>query len=157
RAGVLARPPLAPPLPDPRGVSGGTRLAGGESARPVPAGGDPDGGTDRRGDDLDRLGLLAPRQPHRFPGCPVRGDLLCALGPSPPRLPVPAGPRGLAAVGLLPRHRIRAGSGSGLRPDGVVRPGHPVAGPHRRAGTTAAATSRPGRGHSPPTLPRTSR
>src|SRR5690606_33201721 len=100
RAGVLARPALAPPLPESGRLPRGTGLAGGQPARPVPAGGDPDGGTDRRRDDLDRLGLLAPRQPDRLQRRPVRGDLVRALGPAPPRLPVPATPARLAAGGL---------------------------------------------------------
>ncbi len=44
--------------------------------------------------------------------------LVRALGPAPPRLPVPSRARRLDAVGLLPRHRLHAGD----------RRGHPVAG-----------------------------
>ena len=136
RAGLLPAGALAAVVPRPGALPAGLVVRRHLPARPLPLGRRPGGALPQPGDAVDRLGLLPLPAPGRVERRHAADGGLRALGTPPPRLPVPPRARGVGAVGLLPRHPVRA--------RGRCR--HPAAGARRspaRAERAVGAVGRP--------------
>ena len=137
-ARLLAADPLAVALPAGRGLPAALVDRGDLPPRLVHARRRADGRVPQSRDAVERVDVPRLPPPRGVDRGARPGGRVFSVGAAPPRLPVPARPRRLAALGLLPRQRVRAGGGHG---DLRARPRRPAAragGAERSVGGSAA-------------------